>query len=113
MPKAFRPALQSACAALYLIAGAASSIAEEVKGPVPRKVGQCVRTEISERSRLEGAPDSGSAVAYANGVTGVSYDVVAALRRSRVGDPVTLCLISIPRNCPPGDTTCICKSPPL
>ncbi len=70
----------------------------------PRKVGQCVRTEISELgSRLEGAPDSGSAVAYANGVTGVSYDVVTPLRRSRVGDPVTLCLVSIPRNCPPGD----------
>ena len=63
-----------------------------------------MRTEISELgSRLEGAPDSGSAVAYANGVTGVSYDVVTALRRSRVGDPVTLCLVSVPRNCPPGD----------
>jgi hypothetical protein len=103
LTKAFRPVLQSACAALYLIAGVASSIAEDAKG-VPRKVGQCVRTEISELgSRLEGAPDSGSAVAYANGVTGVSYDVVTALRRSRVGDPVTLCLVSIPRNCPPGD----------
>ena len=102
MTKAFHPALQIACAALYLIAGAASSIAEEAKGP--RKVGQCVRTEISELgSRLEGAPDSGSAVAYANGVTGVSYDVITALRRSRVGDPVTLCLVSVPRNCPPGD----------
>lgn len=104
MTKAFRPALQGACAALYLIAGAASSIAEDAKGPVPRKVGHCVQTVISELgSRLEGVPDSGSAVAYANGLTGVSYDVVTTLRRSRVGDPVTLCLVSVPRNCPPGD----------
>ena len=104
MTKAFHPALQSACAALFLIAGTASSIAEDAKGNVPRKAGQCVRTEISELgSRLEGTPDSGSAIAYANGVTGVSYDVITAIRRSRVGDPVTLCLVSVPRNCPPGD----------
>jgi hypothetical protein len=104
LPKSFFSALQSFCAALVLIAGTVSSMAEETKGPVPKKVGQCVRTEISELgSRLEGSPDSGSAIAYANGVTGVSYDIVTALRRSRVGDPVTLCLVSTPRNCPPGD----------
>ena len=104
MIKTCLPALECICAAVFLIAGAASSIAEDTKGHVPKKAGQCVRTEISELGpRLEGSPDSGSAIAYANGVTGVSYDVVTALRRSRVGDPVTLCLVSIPRNCPPGD----------
>ena len=103
MTKAFRPAMQSACAALYLIAGAASSSAEDAKGRVPMRVGQCVRTEISELGSRLGTPDSGSAIAYANGIPGVSYDVIAAIRRSRVGDPVTLCLVSVPRNCPPGD----------
>jgi hypothetical protein len=71
---------------------------------VPRRTGDCVRTEISELgSRLEGDPGSGSAVAYGNGLYGVSYDVVPALRSSRVGDPVVLCLVSVPRGCPPGD----------
>ena len=104
MTRALFPALQGACAALFLIAGTASSPAESEKAGVPKKIGQCVRTEISELgSRLEGTPESGSAVGYANGIRGVSYDIVGALRRSRIGDPVTLCLVSVPRNCPPGD----------
>lgn len=104
MTKTFYPALRSTCAALFLIAGMASTLADDAKGHVPKNVSQCVRTEISELgSRLEGSPDSGSAIAYANGVTGVSYDIITAIRRSRVGDPITLCLVSVPRNCPPGD----------
>ena len=104
MTKAFLPALRGASAVLILIAGTASALAEDAKGHVPKKAGQCVRTEISELgSRLEGSPDSGSAIAYANGVTGVSYDIITAIRRSRAGDPRTLCLVSVPRNCPPGD----------
>ena len=104
MTKAFLPAVRRTSAALILIAGTASTLAEDAKGHVPKKAGQCVRTEIGELgSRLEGSPDSGSAIAYANGVTGVSYDVITAIRRSRVGDPITLCLVSVPRNCPPGD----------
>ena len=104
MTKAFLPALRRTSAALILIAGTASTLAGDAKGPIPKKAGQCVRTEISELgSRLEGSPDSGSAIAYANGITGVSYDIITAIRRSHVGDPVTLCLVSIPRNCPPGD----------
>ena len=54
-------------------------------------------------SRLEGSPDSGSAVNYANNLYGVSYEVVDAVRSSRVGDPVMLCLVSLPQNCPKGD----------
>ena len=46
----------------------------------------------------------GSAIEYANGVYGVSYDYVPAISaRSRVGDPVRLCLISKYVNCPKGD----------
>ena len=104
MAKAFLPAQRRISAALLLIAGTASTLAEDAKGHVPEKAGQCVRTEISElSSRLQGSPDSGSAISYANGVTGVSYEVITAIRRSRVGDPITLCLVSVPRNCPPGD----------
>lgn len=65
---------------------------------------QCVTTRITLLgSRLEGAPDSGSFVKYANGVPGVSYEREPALRRSRVGDPVRLCLTSLPKDCPKGD----------
>jgi hypothetical protein len=67
-------------------------------------VGQCTITRISRlESRLQGMPSSGSAVAYANGVYGVSYDLVPAVRQSRVGDPVRVCLMVLPRNCPKGD----------
>ena len=72
--------------------------------PLPQRIGQCASTAIKNLSyRLDGIPDSGSAVAYANGGTQVSYDVIPAIHRSRRGDPVRLCLVSIPRGCPPGD----------
>ena len=69
-----------------------------------RKVGECVDTQIAEiGSRLQGAPDSGTTISYANGVYGVSYDIEPAIRKSRVGDPITLCLSSVPKGCPKGD----------
>lgn len=65
---------------------------------------QCVKTRISELgSRLENMPDSGSAVTYENGLYGVSYELVPAVRASRIGDPVIVCLVSIPRGCPKDD----------
>lgn len=65
---------------------------------------QCVTTRIETLgSRLEGAPDSGSFVAYANGVVGVSYETLRAIKGSRVGDPIRLCLKSLPEDCPKGD----------
>jgi hypothetical protein len=71
---------------------------------LPTQVGQCVQTQISQLgSRLEGDPQSGSEVTYANGGVGVSYELVKSLARARVGDPVKLCLVSIPQDCPPGD----------
>jgi len=70
----------------------------------PTSVGMCVQTEIASLgSRLDGAPGSGSAISYANNINGVSYEVVDAVRNSRVGDPVTLCLVSVPQDCPKGD----------
>lgn len=71
---------------------------------IPTRIGMCVQTRIETLgSRGEGAPDSGSAILYANGVYGVSYEVIEAVRASRVGDPITLCLVSVPRNCPKDD----------
>lgn len=89
-----------ACAPALIVTLAAPVLAQEV----PTDVGQCVKTTIAEiASRLEGVPDSGDVVAYANGIYGVSYDVVTGLRLSRAGDPVELCLTALPENCPPGD----------
>jgi hypothetical protein len=71
---------------------------------VPTRVGQCVATKITlTGARLEGAPDSGTTVVYANKILNVDYEVIAAVRKSRVGDPVRLCLVSLPKHCPPGD----------
>jgi hypothetical protein len=73
-------------------------------GAVPTQVGQCVATQITEKfSRLEGVPDSGSGIRYANGIVGVSYDTLRPVTKAKVGDNITLCLISIPKGCPPGD----------
>ena len=44
-----------------------------------------------------------SAVVFANGGYQVSYEEVEAVQHSHNGDPVFMCLIRIPRNCPPGD----------
>lgn len=71
---------------------------------VPTELGQCVKTTIAEvGSRLEGVPDSGDAVVYANDIYGVSYSDVPGLDDARVGDPVKLCLVELPQDCPPGD----------
>jgi hypothetical protein len=72
--------------------------------PLPTAVGQCSGTTIERIGpRLQGQPGSGSGVLYVNGGTQVSYEVIAAVHRSRRGDRVRLCLVSIPKNCPPGD----------
>ena len=73
-------------------------------GPLPTKVGQCTTTKIKAvETRLEGVADSGDAVEYTNGSYGISYESVPALHTARAGDPVKLCLTSIPKDCPAGD----------
>ncbi len=80
--------------------GAASAWAQGL----PKQVGQCVNTTVkSIGTRLEGTPGSGSAVDFQNGGYQVSYDTVPAVEQSRRGDPVRMCLVSIPKNCPKGD----------
>jgi hypothetical protein len=72
---------------------------------LPRRVGECVETRVKTvENRLENAPGSGSAISFVNGGYQVSYDQVPAVDRSRPGDPVRMCLVSIPTDCPPGDT---------
>jgi hypothetical protein len=68
------------------------------------EVGQCTNTSIaSVGTRLEDTPGSGTAITYADGTSGVSYDTVQDAEASQVGDPVKLCLIEVPKGCPPGD----------
>lgn len=77
---------------------------------LPAREGTCVSTKIARiEHRLQNGehgpfvPDSGSAVAFADGGYQVSYQEIEAIHHARVGDPVLLCLIAIPRGCPPGD----------
>jgi uncharacterized protein len=71
---------------------------------IPVLEGACALTSVARvESRLEGAPDSGSAIEETNGAYQVSYDMIPAIQGSRPGDPTLLCLVSIPRDCPPGD----------
>jgi hypothetical protein len=88
-------------AALLLVAqmGTAQSAS------LPRRVGECVETRVKTvENRLENTPGSGSAITFVNGGAQVSYDQVLEVDRSRPGDRVTMCLVSIPKGCPPGDT---------
>jgi hypothetical protein len=69
---------------------------------LPTTIGQCSETVITTIGhRLENS-DSGSVVQYKNGLVQISYDVIAAIHRSHVGDKVKVCLLSIPQ-CRPGD----------
>ncbi len=68
---------------------------------------QCVKTVISKiTARLnETDPrETGSTVVYKDYVAGISYDYIPAIsQRSRVNDPVKVCLVSKLENCPKGD----------
>ncbi|MBV9567551.1 MAG: hypothetical protein JO172_05380 [Hyphomicrobiales bacterium] len=71
---------------------------------MPTQIGQCVETRVKEvGTRLENAPGSGSLIIFANGGIQVSYEQVSQVDHSRPGDLVSMCLVSIPRDCPPGD----------
>lgn len=70
----------------------------------PTRIGQCVGTRVKEvGTRLENTPGSGSLVTFTNGGVQVSYDQVPEVDESRPGDRVSMCLVSIPKDCPPGD----------
>jgi hypothetical protein len=71
--------------------------------PLPTEIGACSDTAIADIGYRLGDPDSGSAISYANGGVQVSYDTIPEIHRSRVGDAVRLCLVSVPEDCPPDD----------
>ena len=71
------------------------------------KVGTCYRSRITHvTSRFGGTPsrDDGTVVLFKSGLQQVSYGIVEAVLRSRPGDSVTSCVVSLPKDCPPGDT---------
>ena len=76
----------------------------QLPGTMPTRPGVCSLTAVKEvTSRLEGMPDSGSAIEESNGGYQVSYQVEPGITTARAGDPVLLCLVSLPQDCPPGD----------
>ena len=90
---------------LGLLAGGAAPAT-----PAPTHLGQCVRARIASLSQrlIDGRTatpirGSGSVVRFSNLVAQVSYDQVGAIQRSRVGDPVEICLVQLPSDCPAGD----------
>jgi hypothetical protein len=105
MRNAVLPMVLSAATVL----GAAPGHAQYVPPPPVMKLGQCVQTKISWLgSRLESqdeqpVPGSGSAVQFANGLYQVSYQEEEPVNSSRMGDPVSICLVELPKHCPPGD----------
>jgi hypothetical protein len=69
-------------------------------------VGTCYVTTVKRvTSRFGGKPSrqDGTAVIFVNGLRQVSYEFVPEVTRSRPGDKVTSCVVSLPKNCPPGD----------
>ena len=71
------------------------------------KVGDCRITTIEtigpRLEPMDGQEPQGTTVSYANGLIQISYEREAAVLASEVGDPVEVCLVSVPENCPPGD----------
>ena len=67
----------------------------------------CVNTVISEiGARLEGMDpkEVGTLILYKDYVSGVSYSYIPAIsERSRINDPVKVCLVSRYENCPKDD----------
>lgn len=80
------------------------------RSALPVRVGQCIITSILKvENRLQEGENgpfiegSGSAIEYSNKGYQVSYDQIPAMDDSRAGDEVKLCLVSLPKDCPPGD----------
>jgi hypothetical protein len=79
--------------------------AEELK-----RLGDCTLTTVtiitqrlSDSQTGEVIPESGSTIFLSNGVILTGYNTVPGIEHSRLGDPVYLCLVGIPEDCPPGD----------
>jgi len=102
VPRYVEAMLMRKAAAAYARKGSADE-------PMPAKLGQCSITKIAALTTrfgepLEGADAiAGSAVEYTNDGRQVSYSLEEGLAGSAEGQPVAVCLIAIPRDCPAGD----------
>lgn len=71
------------------------------------RVGQCEQTTVESigprLQEIQGEAPDGTSIRFADAVHQVSYDREPAVLASRVGDPARVCLIEIPKGCPPGD----------
>jgi len=87
--------------------------AHRASSNLPQQVGQCVETairKISDRfgQALSPSPpkdgfDPGTSILFENGGFQVSYAKETSAQRSKIGDKVRMCLVEIPKDCPPGD----------
>ena len=76
---------------------------QEVSVTPPRCIKTAIQT-IGKRLETEDRSLQGTVITYANGIMGISYDVVSAIaEHSKVGDKVKLCLIAQYVGCPKGD----------
>lgn len=90
---------------------ACSSSADALAAP-PTKIGTCltsaivrIGTRFSDKlvKPKSDDMDEGTSIEMKNSVYGVSYQYVPEVARSRIGDKVMTCLVSIPKGCPKGD----------
>ena len=56
-----------------------------------------------KRRLLEALEEAGAVFIFENGGVQISYERDEAVVHSRVGDPVRICLVELPKDCPPGD----------
>lgn len=102
MPLEPRAILAATFAVALLLAPFAPAEAQ----PLPTKLGACSKTKIKLiGGRLEGDDtfETGTGVIFENGGVQISYEREEAVIHSRVGDPVRVCLVELPKDCPPGD----------
>lgn len=97
--------------ALILIAGSlVTTTLSASTDRLPTRIGECretriirITTRLMEWPTRRPIPDTGSAVVLRNGGYQVSHWEVDEINRSRVGDRVLVCLVSVPDFCLRGD----------
>lgn len=94
---------QSLIGATLFALATVAPVQEGKADPLPTEIGACTETTITDIGYRLGEPGTGSAISYANGGVGISYDTIPEIHRSQIGDAVKLCLVSVPEDCPPGD----------